>query len=196
MGTIADNVTASGCSSSGDQLQDPSEILSTYRPPSVTESCTNDIPETIIEEAETGLEGGVRRNSNVSRKIETIADIVQSSSESNTSVSDGEVRKIVSLSTEIQRWHNNENISITGSISGSRESQEGTRNKVNNEPEINLLGDENDPAFQNSLNTNSVNSTNSKVKPIQGQSFEKAVGFLLESKARRNPMVVKRVKFN
>lgn len=169
------------------------DLLSPYRHSPVSMGCTQDIPETIQEESEGRRESLAATSNNMASgsKIETLADIVQSSEESGNSNS------LLTPFTE--------------------DNQAGSQNSsfCFSESELNLLGTDCRPVWNNTapfkmkqevtdcdfnrsadnrqthsaLGQNSVQnnvSGNCKVTPAQPQSFEKAVGFLLESKTRKN----------
>lgn len=183
-----------------------SDVLASYRPAPVTMGCTQDIPETIQEESESRRESMVdatARKSSLGKKIETLADIAQSSEESGNSAtllspwvddnqngaqnssfcysdSDLEVIEMEKIPVSLDVTANNVRPSF----------------KIDNESSAdNSCNDTMDE--MNALQSN-VMSGNSKVKPVQTDTLEKAIGFLLESNSRKRNkhQQLKRVKFN
>ncbi|XP_053399064.1 transient receptor potential-gamma protein-like [Mercenaria mercenaria] len=183
------------------------DVLSSFRPTPVSMGCSKDIPETIEEESESRRESMVDANirrSSAGKKIETLADIAQSSEESSNSA------------TLLSPWvEENKTGAQNSSFCYSDIDLDGL--EMNSLP-VNVCGSVKDDTqgFQKEtceletdiscqVVTEDVSAVqynmvtgNSKVKPAQSESLEKAIGFLLESKSKKNKThaPVKRVKFN
>lgn len=189
------------------------DLLGSFRPPPVTLGCSKEIPETIQEEAESRRQSiDAMRKSSVSRKFETLADIVQSSEESansntlsslnddgtstntqnvNVSYSDIEMSDLNLLGADSAGYgqENRREKNPSGSMSRANSSSEGL---INGGDTASIPSTDSMTSMNNVVG-NVGNS--SKVKPFKSDSFESAVGFLLESSLKKNQSG-KRVKFN
>lgn len=185
------------------------DLLGAFRPPPVTLGCTKEIPETIHEEAEHRRQSiDTKRKTSVSRKFETLADIVQSSEDSansNTLSSlndDGTSTNTQNMNVSYSEIEMTEMSLLAGADSGVYEqdgkgerSQTGSLRNVNTSDSLTNGGDNTSLPSTDSMNSMNNVGNSSKVKPLRGDSFESAVGFLLESSLKKNSQG-KRVKFN
>lgn len=187
------NVSGVGC-----------DILGSFRPTPVTMGCSQDIPETIHEESESRRESMVdamARKSSLGKKLETLADIAQSSEESGNSST-----LLSPWIEENQTGANNfsyndsdlealemERVPVSLNVPGNNINQ-GVQNDITEAGDNSFSVDMDEVDFLQ----HNVMSGNRRIKPVQSQSLEKAVGFLLESKAKKNNkrQPLKRVKFN
>ena len=186
-----------------------SDILGSYRPPPVTAGCTKEIPETIHEESESRRQSidATKRKTSVQRRFETLADIVQSSEDSansNTLSSlndDGNSSNTQNMNVSYSDIEMSE-MNLLGADSGVYEQDKrGFKNAASSSFTSMSDGLTNGGDNMSLPSTDSMTSVNnvgnsSKVQPLKGDSFESAVGFLLESSLKKNPQGGKRVKFN
>lgn len=185
------------------------DLLGSYRPPPVTLGCTKEIPETIHEEAEgRRLSMEAMRKTSITRKFETLADIVQSSEDSansntfsslnddgmstntqnmNVSYSDIEMSEMNLLGADSGVDEQDRRDDKSGGSSGCISTNDGL---INGGDSVSL------PSTDSMTSVNNVLGNSSRIKPAKGDSFESAVGFLLESSLKKNPQGGKRVKFN
>lgn len=205
--TVGNLVDANNIGSGHGISSGGSDILSSFRPTPLSQGCKQDIPETITEESESRRESIVDatvRKSSIGKKLETLADIVQSSEESGNSST-----FISPWNDEIQSGAQNTSfcysdseldmlgmdcIPVSKSIPGKVVEQEVFQNEVNGSGAADSC-----PVTIEGVNALQYSVMgNSKIKPVQTETIEKAIGFLLESQSRRNKpkQPVKRVKFN
>ncbi|KAH3838868.1 hypothetical protein DPMN_112285 [Dreissena polymorpha] len=177
-----------------------------FNPQPVSRGVSNEIPETIQEESESRRESTVdsrresldklRRLSLHTRQFETLVDIAQSSGSSEDSGNgvlslndDG------SLNGQSESFYNEtdcESADVDSAQGGLGSTDEQNARTMPNGQSNSLANNASVPVG------NTMNKRNSgKVKPMKSDSFEKAVGFLLESTLKKQQQAsIKRVKFD
>jgi len=183
----------------GQLTPDSLDLMGGFRHPPVSRGCSNEIPETIEEESESRRESlaELRRESlekmhklSLHKQFETLADIAQSSEESANSFlincdsvkpggsSDADLTHVESDGVMCNRVDRHADI-------------------VRNASNMSLTDD--NSLSESSMSMTSISNNTSgtrKVQPLKSDSFEKAVGFLLESTVKKNQQSRKRVNFN
>lgn len=183
------------------------------RPASVTEPCTGAIPETIMEENEAYQRRLSKENTaNATSKEYEVAVETEPLVTISNDISEKTSPSYLPSYNSIDKYENQSNVEMSDYLLGdspipipilerepaSRYRSQPQEQKFNfSEKDLELEPMTRQFTDQNETEVQKHNTVigNSKVKP-NNPSFDAAIGFLLETKKEKRPLVIKRVKFN
>lgn len=183
-----------------------------HRPASVTESCTGAIPETIMEENEAQRKLSKDISGNVTSTEHEVSVETEPLMTISNDISDTTSPSYLPPYNSIDKYEKQSNVEISDFLLGDSPIPIPTlerepASRYGSQPQeqkfdFSEKGLELEPMTRQLAEQNEADALkhttvigNSKVKP-NNPAFDAAIGFLLETKKDKRPVVIKRVKFN